>query len=111
MTKRVKERRARSACARAARRMGPSSDRRRTAWADRARAPRRCPGEARLGLLRFTRNDKMAVLHATDWPDGQITKNLSISSHKNKSLKLSVNSAALLARLTHERGWSRSSRT
>ncbi len=35
------------------------------------------------GLLRFTRNDENDVPHATNWHDGQITKNLS-SPHAQK---------------------------
>jgi hypothetical protein len=46
------------------------------------------------GLLRFTRNAKNAVPHATNRPDGQITKNLSTLSGKNIPLNMSGKSAA-----------------
>jgi hypothetical protein len=40
----------------------------------------------RYGLSRFARNDENVVPHATNQPDGQITKSLSSPSRKNISL-------------------------
>ena len=41
------------------------------------------------GLLRFTRNDENGIPCATNWHDGQITKNLSTPSRKNIPLNVS----------------------
>jgi len=41
------------------------------------------------GLLRFARNNKIDAPHATNRPDGQITKSLSSPCCKNISLNVS----------------------
>jgi hypothetical protein len=66
----------------------------------RAQRSNPCFSESGYGLLRCARNDEMAILRATNWHDGQITKSLSIPSRKNIPLSPSGKSVILIRACT-----------